>query len=46
MKTHTHFDLAAACLGLELGEDEFFYASAGEAFSYPEEGERRMLKSI
>lgn len=38
---HVHdskFNLAVACSGLQLGEDGIFYASAGEAISYPDEG--------
>lgn len=38
MKPNTHFDLAAACPGMQLGEDGIFYASGSEAISYPEEG--------
>lgn len=38
IKTASHFNLAAACPGLQLEVDGIFYASAGEAFSYPEEG--------
>ena len=46
MKTASQFNLAAACPSLRLGEDGIYYATAGEAISYPEEGEWRMLKSI
>ena len=38
MKPDTHFDLAAACSGLQLGEDEIFNATGGETIFYPEEG--------
>jgi hypothetical protein len=46
MNIAPQFDLSTVCPGLALGEDEISYASAGEAISYPEEGEWRMLKSI
>ena len=38
MKPGTHFDLAAACPGLQLGEDGIYYTTGSEAISYPEEG--------
>ena len=38
MIPNAHFALATACPGLQLGEDGIFYASAGEAISYPADG--------